>query len=391
MPTAKRIDAPGILWPQRYRVAILRASNTRAAIDHIATTITDDVQVERLAEASAALVEIEIRSTTNPSGPGHNWVMQRYRLPLPGFPSQTLGALIDDAKDDKGNLEPPRRYIHATVEENLLMMASDPEYINRLCAGATSEAQYQAFRFGDWSIVAGGMFDDIWPKVRERCVVPPFLHRVPPVSWRITHAFDPGSAKPFSYQIFAESDGSDVEFADGTIRSTIPGDLFLCFEWYGWNGRPNVGLRHLTVPDIAEGIRKRWKEWGIDKRVRPGPSDIGIFDEQNGFCAAEEFAKRGVHFEKAAKGPFSRVEGWAQMRMRLAATVAEPGRPRETPGLFIVGENCPQWLRTVPVLPRKEDQEDDVDSEAEDHNGDCTRYRLRFDGGPRVSFRRRTT
>lgn len=59
MPTEKRIDAPGVLWPQRYRIAILRASNTRAAIDHIATTIIDDVQVERLAEASVALVELE--------------------------------------------------------------------------------------------------------------------------------------------------------------------------------------------------------------------------------------------------------------------------------------------------------------------------------------------
>ena len=35
-----------------------------------------------------------------------------------------------------------------------------------------------------------------------------------------------------------------------------------------------------------------------------------------------------------------------------------------------------QFMRTVPVLPRDEIDRDDVDSAAEDHVGDETRYRL---------------
>jgi hypothetical protein len=319
-----------------------------------------------------------LRATTNPSGVGHNWVMIRFRLPLAGFPHQMKGPLIEDARDERGTLLPERRYIHSKIEENLLMLANDPGYIDRICAGATSESQYRAFRYGDWSITAGGMFDDIWPDVRETCVVPSFN---PPPTWRITNGFDPGSSKPFAYGLFAESDGSDLLFHNGNTLSTVPRDLFLFQEWYGWNGTPNKGLKHLTIPEIAEGILKRHKKWGVDKRVRPGPADRQIFDEVNGFCANEVFAKHGVHFVEAAKGPYSRIEGWSQMRMRLKATKRINGI-RETPGFFIVGENCPQFMRTVPVLPRKEGNEDDVDSESEDHVGDMVRYRLRFDGGP---------
>jgi hypothetical protein len=95
-----------------------------------------------------------------------------------------------------------------------------------------------------------------------------------------------------------------------------------------------------------------------------------------------------VYWERADKGPNSRVLGWDQLRKRLIAT-RRIDSIRETPGLFIVGEYCPQWIRTVPTLPRDEQKIDDVDSEAEDHAGDMTRYALRFDDGPSISTRRR--
>ena len=53
-----------------------------------------------------------------------------------------------------------------------------------------------------------------------------------------------------------------------------------------------------------------------------------------------------------------------------------PGRPREAPGLFVM-EHCDQFTRTVPSLPRDEKDMDDVDTDAEDHIGDETRYRVR--------------
>ena len=330
----------------------------------------------------------KIRATTNPSGRGHNWVSIRFRLS--GIPPM-CGPLIDDSRDGQGNIEAPRRSFHSMIEENLLMMRNDPGYVDRLCSGATSESMFRAFRYGDWSITSGGMFDDLFHDFREWFVIPRFQSIVPPPTWRVTDAFDPGSGKPFAYGVFAESDGTDCLLEGGRVRSTIPGDLFMFNEWYGWSGHPNKGLPHLTIDDIARGIIEKRKLWGVAKRVRPGPSDTGIFDEVNGFTQAEVYARYGIHFERAAKGPHSRVEGWQQFRMRLKATKPVPGRVREEPGLYIVGQDCPQTLRTLQILPRSESNIDDADTEAEDHLADMIRMRLRFDGKPSMSFRRRTT
>jgi hypothetical protein len=92
----------------------------------------------------------------------------------------------------------------------------------------------------------------------------------------------------------------------------------------------------------------------------------------------------GPEFLPADKGPGSRRSGWQNMRERLKASMppvigkrADGSKiygPREKPGLFVCS-TCDQWLRTVPSLPRDPDNPDDVDTEAEDHAGDETRYR----------------
>ena len=46
----------------------------------------------------------------------------------------------------------------------------------------------------------------------------------------------------------------------------------------------------------------------------------------------------------------------------------------EEPGLFIFNTCRDGFIRTVPTLPRDENKHDDVDTKAEDHTGDETRY-----------------
>ena len=50
----------------------------------------------------------------------------------------------------------------------------------------------------------------------------------------------------------------------------------------------------------------------------------------------------------------------------------------EKPGLFVVAERCPAFIRTVVPIPRDEADPDDVDSDVEDHIADEVRYRVRF-------------
>ena len=61
---------------------------------------------------------------------------------------------------------------------------------------------------------------------------------------------------------------------------------------------------------------------------------------------------------------------------------------REAKGMFVVAEHCPQFVRTIPVLPRDKKNLDTVDSSAEDHIFDSCAYALRYDTGPRFSSRR---
>ena len=327
-----------------------------------------------------------IRATTNPYGPGHNWVKARYRL----HGKWWLVIVIADATDPSGNPEPIRCAIHGHIDENKILLKADPLYKQTVVASAANPAMAKAWLNGSWDIVAGGMFEDVWDLKHN--VVGRFKV---PSSWRVDRSFDWGSSAPFSVGWWAESDGSDLSLDDGTVMSTVRGDLFRIKEWYGWNGSPNQGLRYLAV-DIAAGIVERELLWGFRQnnpsaplRVKPGPADSSIFNVENGVNIGADMAKpvrignlmhKGVSWTHADKRPGSRKTGWEAMRKMMKAAHPNDGRPRETPGLFVIGDECSQFLRTVLALPRCSKDMDDVDTDAEDHIGDEVRYRIRSSG-----------
>jgi len=324
-----------------------------------------------------------VRATTNPYGVGHNWVKDRFRL----YGEWWKTIVIMDAKDIDGRDEPIRCSIHGHIDENKILLAADPHYKQTIIASAANPAMAEAWLHGSWEIVAGGMLEDVWdPRYN---IVEPF---VIPRSWKVDRSFDWGSSAPFSVGWWAQSDGTDLRFPDGRIVSTVKGDLFRIKEWYGWNGSANQGLRYLAV-DIAKGIVERELLWeyrkGDQTFVRPGPADSSIFDVENGVSIGQDMAKpvrignimyKGIPWGRADKRPGSRKTGWEALRKMCKAAWPNEGRPRENPGLFVVGRECPQFLRTVPSLPRDEKNMDDVDTDSEDHIGDETRYRVRYFG-----------
>lgn len=324
-------------------------------------------------------VPMRIRATCNPYGVGHSWVKERYRLPLKK--GHTIGPIIDDDVDEEGEPLPARVAIHGHLHENKILLHADPKYTQKLRQAASSEAEYHAWVHGNWDIVAGGMFHDVWKP--DFNIVQSFQV---PRSWKIDRSFDWGSARPFSVGWWAESDGTDVTMGDGTTRSTVRGDLFRIGEWYGWNGKANKGCDMLPK-DIAAGIVERELAMGIRARVRPGPADTSIFTAEAGPSIATEMMKpvringkpyRGVTWTRADKKSGSRVAGWQKMRQMLKAAWWT-GKPRETPGLFVT-EQCTQFIRTIPILTRDVKKMDDVDTDMEDHIADETRYRVRFCG-----------
>jgi hypothetical protein len=306
------------------------------------------------------------RATTNPYGPGHNWVKARFKLPVPS--NNVVGNLV--AEDG----EPERIALHGHLDENRILLLADPGYKDRIKAAARSKAELEAWLHGSWDIVAGGMFDDVWePKYH---VIPAF---VVPESWRIDRSFDWGSSKPFSVGWWAESDGTDLVFPNGRMMRTVRGDLFRIHEWYGCTSEPNEGLRMLAA-DIAKGVIEREVTWGMRRKVAPGPADSAIFAVENGASIATDMSRYGVRWTRADKRPGSRKTGWEQMRRMFRDAIPQGNKPRENPGLFVV-DHCDNFLRTVPVLPRDLSRDpDDVDTDSEDHIADEVRYRVRFIG-----------
>jgi hypothetical protein len=293
-----------------------------------------------------------ILAGANPGGIGHAWVKAAFIDMAPPMQIMTMAP-------DEGGMT--RQFIPARLEDNPTLLNQDPDYEARL-EGLGDVSLVRALRHGDWDIVAGGVFDDLW--ARKTHVIPAF--RVPK-TWRIDRSFDWGSARPFSVGWWAESDGSDYPLAGGGMGHSLRGDLFRIAEWYGWSGRPNEGCRMLAR-DIAKGILEREAALGLT--VRPGPADSSIFDKENGNCIAEDMARAGVTWIRAEKGPGSRKQGWQKLRALL-----QGAKTREAPGLFVF-ETCLHFIRTLPVLPRSEVDPDDADSAAEDHIADETRYRI---------------
>lgn len=317
-------------------------------------------------------IPTRVRSTTNPYGPGHNWVKKRYQLP------QMRGKVIRRA----GEL--PRVAIHGTLSENFLMLHTQPNYPIQVREAATNPAQAQAWLEGRWDVTAGGMIDDLWmPGVHVLPKIP--LHMIPR-GWKFTRAYDHGQSHPFAVGWFLESDGTPIEI-DGRLIGNVRGDIILWEEWYGTTGNDNEGVR-LAARKIGEGIRDREVDMGLRtpdgfafQRVQPGPADSEIFNKQadrDGRSPADDMEDEGVMWERADKSSGSIKRGWEMMRTLLTNAVPNPDGTREHPGFFVC-MNCLWWIETVPPTPRDPDDQDIHPKNYEDHMSDMTRYRLNWE------------
>ncbi|GAB6036151.1 phage terminase large subunit [Fundidesulfovibrio butyratiphilus] len=301
---------------------------------------------------SAEGVKVRMVLSCNPGGVGHNWVKARYIDPTPAMtPRKTEGGWAV--------------FIPAKVQDNLILMANDPGYVDRIRQSGP-DWLVRAWLNGDWDIVAGGMFDDLWRQ--DVHVLAPFQV---PATWRIDRSFDWGSSKPFSVGWWAESDGTEAVMANGVRRSFPRGSLFHVAEWYGWNGEPDTGCRMIAA-DVAKKIVEMQKAMFPLRTVHPGPADSSIYDAENGVCIADDMARAGVRWVPADKSPGSRKNGAERIRKYLKAALSSP---MEEPGLFVF-DTCRHFLRTFPTLPRSRVILDDVDTKAEDHPYDMTRYRV---------------
>jgi hypothetical protein len=316
----------------------------------------DPINKLRATLRSAVGVPVGMRLTGNPGGPGHNWVKKRYISPDPrGFKIITEEEEIE-FEGVKRTVSLSRVFIPSKIGDNQLIMRNDPTYILRLRQSG-SAALVKAWLEGNWDIVDGAFFDEWGPQhVLETHI---WLPRIPPGALRF-RAFDWGSARPFSVGWYAVSDGT----------WGLPREALVKYrEWYGTlEGGSNKGLK-LTVESVAEGILAREKS----DVVRYGVADPAIFISDGGPSKAETMLLKGCAWRRADN---KRIAGAQELHVRLRGEQTEAEAMAGVPGIpaLYFLDNCEHTIRTLPILQHDEDLLEDIDTEAEDHAYDETRY-----------------
>lgn len=287
---------------------------------------------------------------SNPGGVGHTWVKKAFIDIQPPY------QVMQMPKEEGGFI---RQFIPGRLSDNPSL--NEEKYTTAL-QGLGDDLLVEAMLEGNWDIVAGGAFGDVWSA--ENNIVEPFAL---PKEWYFDRSFDWGSSHPFSVNWFAESNGEDVKLKDGTYMPTKRGDIFLFAELYGWNGIANTGC-NLLATEVATLITKLEKKMPV--RIRPGAADSAIFSKQNGNCIADDMVSKGVKWTKADKSPGSRTAGFEIFRRYIKNATTLDG-----PALYVFN-TCRHFIRTIPTLPRDDIKLDDINTEAEDHIYDAVRYRL---------------
>ena len=312
---------------------------------------------------------LRVISTTNPLGPGHNWVKSRFIDRAAPGELQTIWKEVFNPKTQKR--EPIKRTLcrlFCSYKENIYLT---PEYIVFL-ESIKDENKRRAWLYGDWDITSGGALDDVWSSSN---VVPRFKI---PSTWRVDRSFDWGSSHPFSVGWWAEADGEEIVLPSGNRWAPVKGSLFRIYELYGaedLEGGANRGLRAppARIAEEIVAIEKRLRESGwINNAVQAGPADNQIHDvrDVNTPTIADEFRKFGIQWGRSDKSKGSRKIGLELMRQMV-----DNAKTGERAGLYVM-QNCKAALKLLPTVPRDEDDPDDVDTQSPDHIYDDTRYRV---------------
>lgn len=300
------------------------------AVDELTKNSFDTFNYLRFRLRWPGIEDPKFLAATNPGGAGHAWVKQLW--------------LDRDFPKELTKLAPSFAYVPARADDNPHL---SQQYYDDLAS--LPEGMRRAYLDGDWDIFAGQAFTE-WRK--DVHVIEPFDI---PKDWARYRAMDWGYAKPYSVHWGAVS-------PDGIT--------YIYRELYGWGGQPNTGTRE-NASSVAERIKKIEYDAGQALGLPSEPIWRAVLDPacwskdgHDGPSIAETFTNYNIVFGKADN---DRKQG--KMRIHEALKLDRNGRPS-----LYVFDNCRHLIRTIPALPVKANDPEDVDTDAEDHAYDDFRY-----------------
>ena len=284
---------------------------------------------------------VYMRATTNPGGPGHQWVKKMFIDPAP------YGKQFNATDIESGNvLSYPkghskagqalfkRRFIPARLSDNPYL-SEQGDYEAMLLS--LPEHQRKQLLEGDWDIKEGAAFTEFDRNIH---VVEPFSI---PRNWVKFRACDYGYGSYSGVLWFAVSPDEQIivyrELYCSKVLATDLADMILDAE--ADDGNIKYGVLDSSL----------WH-----KRGDTGPS------------LAEQMIMKGCRFRPSDRSKGSRVSGKNEIHRRL-----QVDEFTEEPRLVFFN-TCTNMVSQLPALPLDKKNPEDVDTRAEDHLYDALRY-----------------
>ena len=294
----------------------------------------------RLRTTKASGLPLYMRATTNPGGPGHQWVKKTFIDP--GTPRKPFWATDPETGETiawpKGHTREgqplfKRRFIPATLFDNPYL-ADDGMYEANLLS--LPEHQRRQLLEGDWDINEGAAF----PEFNRR------LHVVEPFD--IPHSWPKFRAADYGYGSYS-----------GIVWIAVAPDeqLIVYREMY---------VQKVLATDLADMILEAESE----EKIRYGVLDSSLWHKRGdtGPSLAEQMIVKGCRWRPADRSKGSRVSGKNEIHRRL-----QVDEFTEQPRLVIFN-TCKNLISQLPSIPLDKNNPEDVDTHAEDHLYDALRY-----------------
>ena len=285
---------------------------------------------------------IFMRATSNPGGPGHQWVKKMFIDPSPAkkpFPAQDIDSeevlRYPDTHEKAGQPLFYRRFIPATLKDNPYLFDGGQYEANLL---SLPEMQRRQLLEGDWNLAEGAAFPEFKTAVHT---CEPFDI---PDDWRRFRSCDYGYSSYSAVHWFA---------IDPSFET-----LYVYRELY---------VSKHTGRDLGAAVMEAER----GESIQYGVLDSSCWHQrgQLGPSIAEEMISMGCKWRPSDRTNGARVAGKNRLHelLKIDDRIALPG--------IIIFNNCRQIIADLPVIPSDPKGSDDIDPRyASDHAYDSVRY-----------------
>lgn len=307
----------------------------RLLIEELTQIPSEENYLMLVSSCRSTVREIDPRvfCTSNPLGPGHNWVKKRF---------------VDVQAPYEKYVDPvtkrTRVYIPGTIDDNPTLIESDPEYVTFL--EGLPEDLKKAWRYGSWDVFAGMYFDNF---DRNHHIYNPSDIRIEP-SWPRFRSIDWGYAAPmacywhavgpdnhiYTYKEYYETEKLDVVAVEEILERTGDDDV------------------SYTIGDPQSfAVRVQYKS-------------------QNHLEAIPRHVLWAKHGLPMTLGNSDRITGWSRMREYLRVRPYMEGES----SWWHISSQCVNLINELGTAMRDKRKPEDVSGDSVDHALEACRLGL---------------